>query len=162
MVPTERARGSGHKLKHVKFHLNTRKYFLLCCYSNTGTGCPEMLRSLHSWRCSKPVWAWSWATCFSWSCLSWGRRCRGCGIDDFKRSLSTSVILLFSKEFQANFFCPTVCCLFKSRLLIESILVVSSVMSILDKHIQLFHLGSQNMKQIWNKINNNNLRSSPS
>lgn len=26
-VPTDWARGNGNKLKHMKFHLNTRKYF---------------------------------------------------------------------------------------------------------------------------------------
>jgi len=27
VVPSKRTRGSGHKLKHRKFHLNTRKTF---------------------------------------------------------------------------------------------------------------------------------------
>lgn len=28
-VPTDSARGTGHKLKHMKFHLNTGKRFFL-------------------------------------------------------------------------------------------------------------------------------------
>jgi len=27
VVPLDRTRGNGHKLKHMKFHLNTRKLF---------------------------------------------------------------------------------------------------------------------------------------
>ena len=27
VVPVDRTRGNGHKQKHMKFHLNTRKYF---------------------------------------------------------------------------------------------------------------------------------------
>jgi len=39
VVPSDRTRGNGHKLKNMKFHLNTVKDFLLLGWSNTGTGC---------------------------------------------------------------------------------------------------------------------------
>jgi len=29
VVPSDRTRGNEHKLKHMKFHLNTRKHFFL-------------------------------------------------------------------------------------------------------------------------------------
>lgn len=42
---------------------------------DAGTGCPERLRMLHPWRCSRPVWMGPWATWSStrsggwWPCL---------------------------------------------------------------------------------------------
>lgn len=47
------ARGSEHKVKHRKFHLNTRKTVFLQRWSNTCTGYPERLWRLHLWRYSK-------------------------------------------------------------------------------------------------------------
>ena len=41
-------------------------------WPNTGTGCPEMLWSLHPWRYSKAAWTWSWAAISGWPCLSRG------------------------------------------------------------------------------------------
>lgn len=44
MMPSNRARGSGQKFKHIKFHLSVRTYFfLLGGLLNTGIDCPERL-----------------------------------------------------------------------------------------------------------------------
>lgn len=48
---------NGHKLKHVKYHLNVRITFSLWVWSNTGTCCPEGY-GLHPQRVSKPNWTW--------------------------------------------------------------------------------------------------------
>ena len=76
VVPTDRTRGSGHKLKHTTFHLSTRKHFVFCLLflllwgsSNTGTGCTARLWSFQPWRYSKPDWTRSWKTCSSWPCF---------------------------------------------------------------------------------------------
>lgn len=39
VVPTDRNRGSGHKLKHGRLPLNTRKCFILLGWLSTGKGC---------------------------------------------------------------------------------------------------------------------------
>lgn len=58
---------------------------------STGTGCPkEKLWSLLLWRCSKPAWLWSCATCCVWPCYS-----RGAGADGLWRALPTSPIPWF-------------------------------------------------------------------
>lgn len=55
-VPSDTTRGYRHKVKHMKFHLSTRKYsFLLWRWSNTGIVFPEKLWSVHPWRYSKPT-----------------------------------------------------------------------------------------------------------
>ena len=46
VVPSDSTRGSGHKLKHRKFHLNMRKNFFPLRMTSTGTGCPEELWNL--------------------------------------------------------------------------------------------------------------------
>jgi len=74
VVPSDRARGSKHKLKHQSLHLN--KETLLWGQLSSGTGCPESLCSLHPSRYSKAVWTWSWASSLRWPCLSqrgWSR-----------------------------------------------------------------------------------------
>lgn len=46
VVPTDRTRGSGHRLKKVKFYLNIRRPFLLWGWPSTGTGWLEKMWSL--------------------------------------------------------------------------------------------------------------------
>lgn len=67
VVPTGRTRGSGHKLKHIKFQLNTRR----CFHCEGGqTGCPEILQL---WRYHNPNQTRrQTAACCSWPCLSKG------------------------------------------------------------------------------------------
>jgi len=48
-VHSERMRGNGHKLKYRKMHLGKRKNVWLCSRSNSRTGCPEKMWSLHPW-----------------------------------------------------------------------------------------------------------------
>lgn len=65
VVPTDRKRGNGYQLKHMKFYLITRKClgFFTMKVIKTGTDCPE---SVYSPICeeSKPSWIQSWTTCF--------------------------------------------------------------------------------------------------
>ena len=78
VVPSDKARGDGHKLQHRRLCLNIRKCtFLLWGWPSTGTGCPGRLWSLHSWTHSEATWTQSWA-------LGW---------DDLQRSLPTSTTL---------------------------------------------------------------------
>jgi len=64
LVPAGGARGNGYKLKHTKFHLNTKKHFSHCGGGQTlETGISERLLSLHPWRDSKPDWTQPRATC---------------------------------------------------------------------------------------------------
>ena len=88
MVPSDRTRVNGHKLKHKKFHLNTRKNFE--SDGALGTGCLKRLWSLLLWRYSEPAWMRSCATCSRWSCFG-----KGVGLDDPQRSLPTPTILWF-------------------------------------------------------------------
>lgn len=55
-------------------------------------------RSLHLKRNSKPDWAWSWATCLIWPCLS-----KEVGLGDLKRSFLTWMILWYALKFHLLF-----------------------------------------------------------
>lgn len=56
-------------------------------WQSAGAGCPERWCVLF-WRYSKPVWAWSGATCSGWPCSS-----RGGGLVDLQRSLPAPTAL---------------------------------------------------------------------
>jgi len=90
VVPSNRTRGNGHKLKHKKFPLNMRKNFSPWGWRSTGTGCPGRLWILLLWRHSRPAWTRSRAACCRWPCFG-----RGVGRDDPQRSLPTLTILWF-------------------------------------------------------------------
>lgn len=57
-----------------RFCLNIRKHTLLGGWPSMGTGCPERLYSLLSWRQSKATWTRFWATVSRWPSLlvQWG------------------------------------------------------------------------------------------
>lgn len=89
VVPNDRSRANGHKVKLGRFPPNSRKQFSLWQWPSPGTGCPVRLWSLHPWRYSK-TWTWSQAASCRQTCLIWG-----VGPDGLQRSLPTSIILLF-------------------------------------------------------------------
>jgi len=70
VVPSDRNRGHGHKLKHRRFPLNIRKHFSTV----------RVIEQWHRLRCgvsilkrySKAVWTRSWATGSQWPCLEQG------------------------------------------------------------------------------------------
>jgi len=63
VVPRERTRGNGHKLKHRKFRLNMRKNFTLRVMEHWNRLPREVLWSLLLWRYSESAWMRSYATC---------------------------------------------------------------------------------------------------
>ena len=81
-VPSNRTRGNGLKLKHMKFWMWTwGRTSLFWGWRSTGTGCPEGegLWSLLLWRYSKPAWMWSCAACSRRPCFG-----RGVGLGDLQ------------------------------------------------------------------------------
>jgi len=81
-APSDRRRGSGDNLIHMKFHLSTRKHLF---FHSQGSQTVEQIAqrgcSLHPWRYSKPDWAQSWSACSSWSYFN--------RVEDPKRFLPT-------------------------------------------------------------------------
>jgi len=63
VVPSERTRGNGHKLKQRKFQLNMRKNFFPLRVTEPCPGCPGRLWSLLLWRYSSPAWTRCCAAC---------------------------------------------------------------------------------------------------
>lgn len=57
VLPSQRTRGSRHKLKYKSFFLNVRKNIFTVTVVNTRASHPEGLCSLHPWRYSKITWA---------------------------------------------------------------------------------------------------------
>ena len=78
------------------------KNFFLWGWSNTNTGCPEKMWSLHPWSYSKPDWTQPPATCCSWLCFK-----QVVGPGDLQRCLPASGILWFSSLRQWVLACST-------------------------------------------------------
>lgn len=68
VVASDSTRVNGHKLKHMKIHLNTTKRYFTMTVDKHGNRLPD--------------WTWCWVSCSSWPCLS-----RKVGLDVLKRSL---------------------------------------------------------------------------
>jgi len=63
VVPCNRTRGNGHRLKHRKFQLNVRKNFFPLRVTEHWNRLPWVLWSLLLWRYSRPAWTRSCAAC---------------------------------------------------------------------------------------------------
>ena len=63
VVPSDRTRGNGHKLKHSSSIWTWGRISSLWGWRSTGTGCPGRLWSLLLWRSSRPTWTRASAAC---------------------------------------------------------------------------------------------------
>lgn len=91
VMPSARARGHGHKLKHRGPLWTSGNTFSLWRWPSTDTGWPERWWSLHPWRYSNAVWAEFWVSGCGWPCLITAGYARW--PLEFPSHLSQSVIL---------------------------------------------------------------------
>jgi len=70
VVPSDRTRGSEHKLKHRRFSLKIREHFFTVKVTDQWHRLPNMVVDLPPWRYPKAIWTWSWVTSFMRPCLS--------------------------------------------------------------------------------------------
>jgi len=63
VVPSDRTRGNGHKLRHRKFRLNMRKNFFTVRVMEPWNRLPGGAGESPSLEILKPAWTWSCVTC---------------------------------------------------------------------------------------------------
>jgi len=63
VMPCDRTRGNGHKQKHKKFHLSTRKNFFTVTVTEHWNRLHREVVESASLEILKPRWTWSWETC---------------------------------------------------------------------------------------------------